>query len=592
MTPQQASRPIWRAPWFALTICLALVILNLVPAISSLVQHLDQVCARSLNQLVGLNPILDRLMVLIVDNDGQERIILLVVAWFLVGLWFAPSRLEKSRQMALLLFCTITLSIYFLLDGLLDDIITRDSPSIHFLRPGFRDLQKFVDTNIDVTDRRSFPNVMGMILFTLGFILLRMGKRFTAWTTLALAATLPLMCVIVGMTWLTDVYLGALPISFLISALAVETRFFKLHNRLLDLSAAGFDQAERFGRSLRPMWKHRRLYWISQNVFHVEVAVKRFTHKEIPALLDPKSELAGESPRLEVPLGGLRSVVRIASLGPRKAVIRAYPLNRRFELEQHAAAARKLHKHNVRAPQILHELDNPYTYGALFLVEEFVEGESKRPEELTDENIASAAQQLAQLHNISQEVWGPLAQPRTEEYGNVLMRRIDRQLGQVERGAVLKGQQVNSAKVRAWFGRWRDQLNAVKTFSLVHGKLHRENGVFGPDGQFCFLDVTTSEWGIAASDLIQVHSSQCGNQPELVRQFDDVYFASLNTDIAAINRELLPLYEALFSLGQVAKYTKRLSRVKKRQVGDAINKGMHWWQRLLEQIEIPRPARD
>src|SRR5690606_16057902 len=133
-----------------------------------------------------------------------------------------------------------------------------------------------------------------------------------------------------GLTWLTDIYLGALPISLLVSAMAVETPFRRLHASLVDLSAAGFDQGERFGRSLLPVWRHRKQYWTSQNVLHMEVAVKRFVSRELPNILDKNKQYADQAVTLEVPLSGLRSVVRIAALGPLKAVLRAYPLRCRY----------------------------------------------------------------------------------------------------------------------------------------------------------------------------------------------------------------------------------------------------------------------
>jgi len=576
------KKPVWRTVWFAVLLACALLALSLIPSVSRLIASADIYGAEVLNRAAGVSAIFDRIVLLIADEEGRERVIALALIWLGVTLWLTAGRLAKARIVGTFLFITTVMIAYFIIDAMLDDIFIRRSPS-HYLNP-FRSIGEILNYRIDLKEKRTFPSAEGMILLTVGFILLRLGRIRGALVALGLGLTAPLLKCVAGLSWLSDIYLGALPISLIVSALAVETPFRRVLGIYIDWSAAGIDQGERFLRSLGPMWRHRNLYWASQNVFHMESAVKRFISKDLPEIIDPEKVNRHKRPVVEVPLGGLRSVIRIVTLGEQKVVVRGYPVIRRYEAEQHFLASKLLKKNSIRVPKHIFYSDNPRKHGALFLVEEFVDGTSKSPAELTDSDIQAAAAELAALHQVKSEVWGPIMAPRTEEYGTVLLRRIDRQISQVARGKVLKGQQAQVAKVRAWFEPWRNQLNSMRQFSLIHGKLHRENCLFEKGGDFCFLDITTLEWGLPSSDLVLIHHSQCGGRSDLIKEFDRHYYSAIPAADANNQRRLQPLYEAFYCLGQVSKYTKRLNRGR-RQIGDAVNKGMHWWNRLLEIVE-------
>lgn len=568
----------------AVAICLGVLAAAAIPAVMQLLQFVDGQAAYAFNRVAGMSPVFDRFVLLVADEDGRERVVALAAVWFFIAVWRAPTRIDKSRLLGTFFYVTLVLVLYFLVDSLLDDVIERKSPSMEFLQP-FNDIGKILDNKVDVTNRRTFPNQEAIILFTLGFMLLRLGQRRGAIWSLACGMTVPLLLCVAGLSWVTDIYLGALPIAFLVSAIAVETPFKSVHGSMVELAAAGIDESVRMGRGLVPMWRHRRLYWISQNVFHMEVAVKRFAARELPAVLDPDKKLADQKPHVEVPLGGLRSVVRITTLGDKKAVVRAYPINRRFEAQQHYNASMILTKHGIRVPAILDYVDNPRRFGALFIVEEFVDGVSKRADELTEENLEAIAAEMARLHSVKAEMWGPLESPRTEDLANVRLRRIDKQLSRVARGPILTGQQAHVAQVRQWFASWRKELESMQEFCLVHGKLHRENVLFERDGRFCLLDTTTMEWGIAASDLVVVHYSQCGGREDLIEKVNAAYLERLNDEERERCLRVLPLFRAMYFLGQVQKTTKRIARTHKQPVGDSLKKGVHWWHLLMGVVE-------
>lgn len=580
----QAQKPFWRKLSFAVAVGLLVLGGSLIPAVNQFIQSIDHHGAYFFNSAAGQSPVFDRIVLLVADDDGRERIILLAAVWFLFFLWRTPSRVAKNRLLGTFFFITLVLVIYILVDSLLDDVIERKSPSMEFLQP-FNHIGKILGRSVDVTYRRTFPDLISVILFTAGFMLLRLGRPLGGWISVGLGATLPLLLCVAGLTWLSDIYLGALPIGFIVSAIAVETPIRHVHGTMIDLAAAGMDQGVRFARGLVPLWKHKRLYWQSQNVFHMEVATKRFIAKAVPTILEADTKNARPAPTVEIPLGGLRSLVRIVKLDGQSVIVRAYPVSRRAEALQHFAASTFLQKHHVRVPRILHFMDNPGRFGAIFLVEEFVQGRTKRSTEITDEDIEAVTDQLARLHNVTAEVWGPIDLPRSEDYGNVLFRRVEKQLNRALKGRVVVGQLSHTAAIRRWFEAWKDDLNRITRFSLVHDKLHRENCIFEDDGGFCLIDTTTLLWEVGASDLVVVHHSLCGGDEALIEKLNNLYFRKLEPEVAEQCRFFLPLFEGLFFLSQVQKNIKRMQRSHRTPPADAVDKATYWWRRLTLLVE-------
>src|SRR5690242_10685167 len=92
MLLRDKHKPVWRTVWFALGVCLLLLVLSLVPAISDALQTLDVKAAFWFNSLAGNSPVFDRFVLLVADEDGRERLVVLVFLWLLTWFW-----LEKSR---------------------------------------------------------------------------------------------------------------------------------------------------------------------------------------------------------------------------------------------------------------------------------------------------------------------------------------------------------------------------------------------------------------------------------------------------------------------------------------------------------------
>lgn len=583
-----AKRPMWRRLRFAAVLCAVLVGLLLVPGIQTAVQKLDYAGAYFFNSLAGKSPVFDRLILFISDDDGRERFIAAIIIWFFFLLWLAPNKYTRAKLLGTLLFCLSFIGVFLVADSYTNDIIPRRSPS-YTITP-FNSLREIYKWNVDISDKRSFPNSEAMVFLIFGFILLRLRHRLSAIVLIAAGLILPLGRCVVGSTWPTDIYLGSLPVAFLASAVAVETPLYRLRQKFISWSSTFFDQAEKLLVNWRAILKYRKMFWSTQNVFYMEAAIKHFARTELPKLYPPKSA-DSPAPKLEVPLGGLRSVIRVISLENARMVLRTYPTNRIFEAEQHLLAANTLHTHNVRAPHILHYINDVKKSGLIFLLEEFVDGECIPPENLTEQHLEAAATEIAALHSVKNLNWGPLNSPRGEKYYEVALRRAERHLGMISRNSQIENTAHLISRAGKWFRAWEPALKIFQQFTPVHGKLHRENCLFEKSGRFCLLDNTTMEWGVPLTDIVTIHQSLCNKSPELIEVFDRFYFAKLDPADAEKYRRLLPLYYGFSYLSQIVKYAKRLNTPRRGKAGGPKRQIAHYreaLEKLMDEFAPPR----
>jgi len=573
--------PLWRRPWVAVALCVTLLVLAIIPPVSHAIQHTDLWLEMQLNRAAGITPVFDQMLLFVADEDGRERLLGLVIIWFLFQLWRTEDRAVRARKLGTLMFIIVTMVAFFVIEDFMDDVVERRSPS-YVIHP-FRNIKQIHHWDVDIKDKRSFPSSEAMVLFMVGFTLLRLGQKKGGGVAMVAGLTLPLGKCITGGTWPTDIYLGSLPLAMLTTAFTVDTQFARLHGFLTDLAAAALDQSEKFFRDIRLIARERRHWWLSQRVFHMEVAVKRFASRELPKIMGCE-DVKTRDIQLFVPLGGLKSIVRIATCGDWRAVLRAYPSSRQLEAEQHCSAARILEQHNIRAPRLLQFCGNNGKYGALFVIEEFVDGRAPDPENISHEDIEAIATELARLHSVKNRSWGPISLSRVEDFANVTLRRAEKQLSQACRCCAANNYASCSRDIEKWLRQWKTPLSELKEFSLVHGKLHRDNCVFElKSGRFCLLDNTTLEWGLPAVDLVQVCQSVFANNFSLTELFYGSYFSKINQDDVARVKRFVPLYSVLFEIAQIAKYAKREGRSPAKS--NAAQKAETHWKILMDYVQ-------
>jgi membrane-associated phospholipid phosphatase len=552
MASVTAAVPWWRRLNFAVILVLALLVVAAIPPVNREIVSFDRTAALSLNRMLGDSPVLDTIVAAFADRYAHVYLLLFTIAAFAVYVAVADSRPDRARRLALLLFLTAAGVLALLADGILDEIVRRPGPTYvmgdELKRPG----RLLMSEHIDTTTHESFPSTHGMYFFLLGFILLRLGHRFGAIFILG-GIVVPLAKCMVGRHWVTDVYLGALPLAFLLSALAVETRFVGLLGSLQQASLLAFEKLAVRLRQYKYIFDGS-LRWETQNVFLLESAIKRYIRSELPVRIGVSKNSATA---ISMPLDGVRSIVRFVSYGARKVVLRVYPISRRVEAESHRTASEMLHRLGVRTPALLDYCSRPKGYRVIFLVEEFVEGESRSGRDLTSADLHGLAIEMARMHSIHNDRWGPVDAERSDSYFEHLMSRVDRSIA-IARAGQHEGFAEDEMKLRQWFLGWRPFFESHPGFTLTHGKMHSKNGLFGTDGRYCFLDFTTLEWTLAERDLVRVYHSICEDLEPAIATFNEAYLAALPASDAKHAGRFMAFFEALHHLTAILNRSKRM----------------------------------
>ncbi|MGI8908182.1 MAG: aminoglycoside phosphotransferase family protein [Candidatus Sumerlaeaceae bacterium] len=253
---------------------------------------------------------------------------------------------------------------------------------------------------------------------------------------------------------------------------------------------------------------------------------------------------------MQVPLRGQDGLVLILHAGERKAILRVYTLQRRSKAEAHIRASLLLLREGVRVPNIYYNCLDDAVEGLLFVLEEYIDGESRGTRKLTEENVRAIACQLARMHSILNPHWGMLGAERTDSYFRELRGCINSNLTILEKSRLLSNNE--RQKAEKWFLGFKDLVD--KSFSLTQKDLHPGNAVFSSEnGEHYFIDVGRLQWRPAAENVLRAHRKLFRDDEEKLLIFNEVYFAQLPRDLAAHTRDSLPFFTALQLLTTSAK---------------------------------------
>ncbi len=244
--------------------------------------------------------------------------------------------------------------------------------------------------------------------------------------------------------------------------------------------------------------------------------------KVVPAL--------GESGAFDLVVApeGTRSIVLFLRVGGKRYVIKAH--------ENVASATRILittrHmvRHDVPVPRILFADLSPVTrlrHGAVFLVDEAIEGGDLATLERTEERLAAAGRALGRMHRVTRGRFGaPLpGLARRTDYFRFLQGRLNRRLDDLARSSA-EFSAVADPIVREWFARQELAATPPGGFSLCHLRVSDSNVLFGPTGEAYLIDVVTARYAHPAIDLERALYRWCNDDPRLSAAFLSAYFAT------------------------------------------------------------------
>lgn len=292
------------------------------------------------------------------------------------------------------------------------------------------------------------------------------------------------------------------------------------------------------------------------DAFAVNSAIKWFARERVRDFLGATRDVPVS---LEMPVAGENSLIWFARAGDQRCVLRAFPPDRHDEAAHHIRASELLQQNGVNAPRILQVHEASRQHPITLLVEEFITGKARDWGEFSQEDIAAVARELARLHSIQNSRWGKFGQKAGGDYFTDEMNGIRNKLLTAVRAGICPKDE--AAKVEQWFGTWQTNFRGCDTFSLIHNDVHRNNGLFAPDGKYYLVDFSRFHWGFAAKDIARNYMKVCNGTLENIAAFDAAYFEATSAEPAARALEFLPFFNALNRLSVAAIRSKRAERI-------------------------------
>ncbi len=574
----------WKNATVPLMFCIALIALCCVPAVVEQILILDYLGFNQLNPLVANSPVFDRLIRLFAVEDRRLQFIIPVLIGLVIYLYRANDQLDRYRRFAFILFMVVVLAIAMVIEKQVDLIVNRQSPA--FTVKSFENLRKIYGwTDFTPKERHTFPSDEAWFMLVWGFTLIFMKARKWGVAAVVLGFAASLARCIAGTTWLSDIYLGAVPGAWLLAVVATRTPFAELLPWLENLVVVGIDRGRVLRRKAEPLVQLRSWPLDLNQALHLEIAVKRYVRRNIPVELGHNPQDESLKVAIEMPLYGMRSLVRKVTVNDKSVILRVYPAHRHFEAHRYNAAAGMLSSHNIRVPKVLSLKKNGRT-GALFMLEEFVEGKFVRGGSMTERELEAVTDEMARMHSVHNNKWGPADMIRLEDHYATIVRRAKRQLARVAQISKLEGVKNVSEgqkQVNDWLLGWKDTFAALRHYTLVHNNLHRENGLFMADGRYCLLDNSTVEWGVPARDISLVHDTMCEGNPEIIARFNNSYYRKLPDTDRGTLRKLSPFYDVLLKLNYLARSVRRLNiKIDNESAGD---RQAERWESILAIVD-------
>ncbi len=290
--------------------------------------------------------------------------------------------------------------------------------------------------------------------------------------------------------------------------------------------------------------------------------------------------------KIVIPPHGLKTLTRIIEIdGAPWGVLRVYGKVRKAE-RQHRRRLSELQKeHRLPVPEMI-DAWMPYDKNIHLSLEKYVDGIPLWEVEMTDERIDALADAFAQLHSVTSDKAGFLANPRDNDCRRSMRKRIKNRCRSIRRRVQNKEARDIAQKAGKWLLDKSECLGAPTVFSLVHDKPNPGNMLWdSANRRMVLIDLGTLQFGHAAFDLAQLRAQTLKDDPEKYERFHERYFSNdvpLTRDVLQ-NEE--PLFLTYFFLSQISINGRRLTKLdgskkhERRVCQDMINKNV---QRLKE----------
>jgi membrane-associated phospholipid phosphatase len=195
--------------------------LNSIPAVHGVFVGYDTSAAIAANALLGTSPVVDQTLGWLNTRLG-DAIVLTIMSFVFIAHASSASTFEQmvERLSFWAWLAVLCVGTYLLVDSIADFY---HNPIPLQALPGLYDLRIVYGIPLHSSAFNSYPSGHGLAY--LFFAFMAWHKRYNAMSLLilALGAVMLSVRVILGMHWLSDILLGALPLALVLGAVALDT---------------------------------------------------------------------------------------------------------------------------------------------------------------------------------------------------------------------------------------------------------------------------------------------------------------------------------------------------------------------------------
>jgi membrane-associated phospholipid phosphatase len=209
--------------WQLVLACLTLLMFaNLIPAVHREIIGIDTQAALFMNALIGTCPVIDRVVAWLNTKMGDVVVLFLVSTIFFVHSLSGSSSRAIIRRLSFWGWLAVLCLTGYALEVLLGTCVKRDIPLLALSQ--LKNVQTIYGITLRTDPLASFPSGHATAYM---FFALMAWPRFRRMSLFLLAFGVLMLStrLIVGVHWLSDMLLGALPFSMLIASLSYEPTF-------------------------------------------------------------------------------------------------------------------------------------------------------------------------------------------------------------------------------------------------------------------------------------------------------------------------------------------------------------------------------
>jgi len=197
-----------------------LALLNLNPAIHSVIINLDIQIALKMNSLIGINPFFDHALAWLSTSTGDVFILVCICLLFVTSSLHSANLNETTRRLSFWAWVGTLCLITYGISCASEQFIKRDTPllALHQLK----NLQTICGTMFHSCPTSSFPSGHGFAYF---FFAMMAWKRYFRISLVlwCLAIIMLSLRLIIGLHWFSDIAFGSLFLSALLVTLIEDT---------------------------------------------------------------------------------------------------------------------------------------------------------------------------------------------------------------------------------------------------------------------------------------------------------------------------------------------------------------------------------